>query len=121
MDRYYYDFLIDRIRFGLKIPSWLPRVLLPTVPKVDILFFLNGRAEDMYARKPEVNVSEIERQLNAIRDVQPLLGNVQEINVSRSLEMVGTEASRIVLDYLTKRLQKTQSISPPPNRGVNIL
>ncbi|MFH1626204.1 MAG: hypothetical protein ABID54_13760, partial [Pseudomonadota bacterium] len=65
-----------------------------------------GRAEDIYARKPEVGVSEIERQLNAIRYLKPLLGNVKEIDVSRPLEMADEEVRITVLHHLHDRLQK---------------
>ena len=105
MDRYYYDFLVDRRRFRLDLPDWLPKFLLRIVPKVDILFFLTGDPEKLYARKKEVNALEIARQLNLIQRIQPLLGNVHTVEADKPLEDVINQITELTADYLTQRLR----------------
>ena len=105
MDRYYYDFLVDRRRFRLDLPEWLPKLLLHIVPKVDILFFLTGDPEKLYARKKEVNALEIARQLNLIQQIQSLLGNVHTVEADKPLKEVIDEITEITAEYLTQRLR----------------
>lgn len=105
-ERYYYDFLIDTRRFRLAIPSWLPRVFLPFVPKGDIIFVLSGPAEVLYERKQEIPLEEIRRQLDAIDRFSAGMRHVCRVRVDQP---IADEVSRIedaIVEALEKRLRK---------------
>jgi thymidylate kinase len=66
-DRYFYDFIVDPRRSRLSLPGWVPRLYLAATPQPDLVFFLDTTAEEIYARKQELQPEEIERQLSAYR------------------------------------------------------
>lgn len=66
-DRYFYDFIIDPRRSRLSLPEWLPRLFLLIIPKPDLVFVLDAPAYEIYKRKQELPLDEIERQLCAYR------------------------------------------------------
>jgi thymidylate kinase len=66
-DRYCYDFVVDPYRSRVKLPDWLRSVYLKFTPEPDIVFFLHCDAKTVYARKQELTMAEIERQLQVYR------------------------------------------------------
>lgn len=66
-DRYFYDFVVDPYRSRIQLPLWLRKIYLVTVPKPDMVFFLDCDADTVYARKQELTRDEIDRQLNECR------------------------------------------------------
>ena len=111
LERYYYDFIYDRRRFNLNLPDFLPRFFMPLIPKVDLLFFLNGNPEDIYSRKKELSLEAIKRQLANIKKLTKNLDNVYEINVSRPLPEVVEEVRDIIIRYLADRLWRWEQKS----------
>ena len=108
LDRYYYDFLIDRRRFNLNIPEILPRLFLPLIPKPDMVFLLTGDPGEIYQRKKELPLEEIERQIIDIKKLARKLPNAYEINASQPLEKVVEEVKEIIINYLADRLRRRE-------------
>lgn len=108
LDRYYYDFLIDRRRFNLNIPEFLPRLFLPLIPKPDMVFLLTGDPEEIYNRKKELRLEEIERQISEMKILARKLPNAYEINTSRPLPDVVEEIKEIIINYLAERLRRRE-------------
>ena len=68
-DRYFYDFIVDPRRSRLSLPGWVPRFYLALTPEPDLVFFLDANADQVFARKQELQPFEIERQLVAYREL----------------------------------------------------
>lgn len=66
-DRYFHDFIVDPRRSRLSLPGWMPRLLLLMTPQPDLVFFLDGDPDLVFARKQELPRDEIARQLDAYR------------------------------------------------------
>jgi thymidylate kinase len=66
-DRYFYDFVVDPRRSRISLPSWLRKTFLLMTPQPDLVFFLDCEAETVFARKQELTLEEIERQLGEYR------------------------------------------------------
>lgn len=66
-DRYFYDFVVDPRRSRLDLPRWMRMLFLRMTPQPDIVFFLDCDAETVYARKQELTLDEIARQLDVYR------------------------------------------------------
>lgn len=67
-DRYYYDCLIDPLRFRVSLPERILRLPLGFLPHPDVILCLGGDPGKIYARKPETSLMEVERQVTALRE-----------------------------------------------------
>jgi thymidylate kinase len=72
-DRYFYDFVVDPRRSRICLPSWLRKAFLLMTPQPDLVFFLDCDAETVFARKQELTLKEIERQLGEYRKLAAAL------------------------------------------------
>ena len=100
-DRYYYDYYY--MRGHMKCPKWWKDMVGLIVPKPDLVFVLERPAEDIYRQKPELEVEEIKRQQQAIRDC---LGNDRRarfIDASKGIDptigMVNREIEKWIMNY----------------------
>lgn len=66
-DRYAYDMAIDPRRFRIALPSKLIRWFTRLAPKPDLIFCLYGTPEVLAARKQELPLNEVARQVEALR------------------------------------------------------
>lgn len=69
VERYYYDYLIDKVRYNLKLPDGFLRFWGHLVKKPDIIFVLTGEPEKLYARKHEITIEEIQQQIDMLNRV----------------------------------------------------
>ncbi len=67
-DRYAYDLEMDPRRFRIKLPKRLLHLAAKLAPKPDLIFCLDGEAEEIQRRKQELPLEEVERQLAFIRN-----------------------------------------------------
>lgn len=58
-DRYTYDVLLDPKRFRLKLPAWILRLFVRTIPRPDRAILLHADPAIIRARKPELTEREI--------------------------------------------------------------
>ena len=106
IDRYYYDVLVDATRYGFKLPRWLPRVLMRFIPKPDIVVYLHNSPEKLYARKQELAIEELTRQVSEFQDLLPKLPNAHKVETNKPLEEVVHEVTGIILDFMAQRVKK---------------
>lgn len=67
-DRYTYDVLLDPKRFRLKLPAWILRLFVRTIPRPDRTILLHADPEVIRTRKPELSEEEIARYQIALLD-----------------------------------------------------
>lgn len=106
IDRYYYDFLTDARRYRLKLPQWLICVVMKVIPKPDIVFYLHNSPENLYARKQELAMEELARQVRKFQEILPKLPNAYKVETNKSLEEVVQEVTSIILDFMAQRVKK---------------
>ena len=58
-DRYIYDALIDPKRFRLRLPAWILRLFVRTIPRPGRTILLHADPAVIRARKPELPIEEI--------------------------------------------------------------
>lgn len=68
-DRYFFDFVVDPRRSRLSLPPRLARAFLRFTPKPDLVFILTADPQAIYARKQELPLAEIARQIGAYREL----------------------------------------------------
>jgi hypothetical protein len=66
-DRYYYDYYIDPKRNCISLPPWIVKFYGYIVPSPDLIICLGTDANVIRNRKPELPLSEIKRQVLALK------------------------------------------------------
>lgn len=102
MDRYYYDFLIDRKRYGFNISDRLPKLILKIIPKPDIVFYLDNSSRNLHSRKQELTLNELERQIQMFRRLITKLPHSYTINTDKSLPAVVDEVCALIIRRRTE-------------------
>ena len=98
-DRYFFDFIVDPRRSRLSLPGWVPRLFLSVTPTPALVFFLDADAEQIFARKQELQPDEIARQLAAYRalaECDP--GRFVRLDASQSPDLVVRDALHAVIE-----------------------
>ena len=65
-DRYTYDVLLDPVRFRLRLPAWVLRVFVRTLPRPDRAILLHAPPAVIRDRKPELSEPEIDAYQTAL-------------------------------------------------------
>ena len=83
-DRYYYDYFY--MRGHMRSPAWFKRLVGMIVPKPNLIFYLDRPADEIFRQKPELEIEEIRRQQEAIK--QFLDGNscARIVDASKGVE-----------------------------------
>jgi thymidylate kinase len=87
VERGWWDLLVDPARYRLQPTAWLVRFLGRERPGDDLLVVLNAPAEVLRARKQELSVEEIDRQLRLWRGVVEAEGGAI-VNVDRPVAAI---------------------------------
>ncbi len=66
-DRYYYDYLIDPKRARINLPSWVIKSVRFFIPEPDLILCLGAAPDVIHARKPELPLSEVTKQVNKLK------------------------------------------------------
>jgi len=103
IDRYYYDFFVDPLRYRLSLPRWVFRVAFLMVRKPDLVVELNVTPEVAQTRKSEVSDGERARQCEAYHALVATLPQGRSVDANAPLDNVITAVQRIVLEYMTNR------------------
>lgn len=86
-DRYHLDNVIYPERFGFRVNKKIMRFFDKfIIPKPDLIFFFNARAEVLHDRKFELNISEIKKQQ---------FDYVNEINLRSNIITINTEKTPV--------------------------
>lgn len=102
-DRYYYDFYMDKARYRLKLPDSLIRIFHPFIPKPDITFVLLGNAEQIHARKNELPLGEVRKQISTLKKYKESFASPVVIDVCRPIPQVVHEVALNILNKLVSR------------------
>lgn len=105
-DRYFYDFYMDKLRYRFTISDIVLDFFKLIVPHPDITFLLIGDAQQIYERKKELPLQEIEKQIQCLIDNKKRFKNVIETNVSQSIQKVAFNVSVNILNSLHARIMR---------------
>lgn len=97
-DRYFYDYFFQR--GFIKCPCWIKRFFLAIIPKPQLLFVLRRNAEDIYAKKPELSVEEIQREQWCIESAFGSQGNFCPIDASKGIDETVSQVERRIEDWI---------------------
>lgn len=103
-DRYIYDFLVDPFRTRIKLPYWIRLAFVKTVKQPKIVFVLDAPADVVYARKQELDKTEINRQLVEFRKLKDLGRRVYVLDATQSPQLIAKKAIKIVVERFANQL-----------------
>lgn len=99
--RYFHDYYYQR-GYG-NVPRWYLRFLEFLVPRPDQIFYLHRDPEEIYRGKPELDLAEIQRQQQVIRELVHSRSNAMVIDAGDGIEATVTDVcERIHADFLRK-------------------
>lgn len=104
-DRYYYDLMVDPLRFRYSGPLWLARWMCPFIPHPECIILLDAPPEVLQSRKQEVPFEETARQQQAYQHVISRQAGGTVIDAGQPLEQVVSAVNQVVLTYLANRIQ----------------
>lgn len=104
LDRYYYDILIDPLRYKIKLPYRILKMFYLLLPKPEVVFFLNAPPETIRQRKQELTIPQIERLLEKYRNLTSEFDNICITDATRSPDVISKEIVSIFLKKVALRL-----------------
>lgn len=97
-DRYYYDYYYQ---LGYKnCPKWFVRLIAMLIPKPNMLFVLDRDAQDIYDKKPELTIEEINREQTAIAQLLGKSPSLHVIDARKGVDSTVKKISAIVDGWL---------------------
>jgi thymidylate kinase len=119
-DRYFFDLFVDQRRFRYGGPAWLVRCMARIIPRPDVILLLSAPAATVHARKQELSIAEIERQL---REYLRLAANprlrIRSINAARPVDEVISDCYREILTYMEERTRRRLRLQVPAKPDAN--
>ena len=100
-DRFYQDYYY--MRGYMNCPKWYVRLFEVFCPKPDLIISLERPAADIYAQKPELDVSEIEREQKAIRKYIGQRENAKIIDASHGVDGTISRVVREIENHISER------------------
>ena len=105
-DRYYYDILIDPLRYRYRGSSCIAKCVSKLIPRPNIIFFLDIEPDKLIQRKQELTFEEIKRQRKGYINMAGYVSNAFVIDSSQSVERLKNITGQIILDFYTLSLYK---------------
>jgi len=105
-DRYYYDFYMDKRRYRLNTSDKFIRFLQLFIPEPDITFVLLGDAEKIHARKNELPLEEVEKQIKTLDKYKDKFKSPIVIDACQSIGNALYEVSMNILKRLNHRAKR---------------
>lgn len=70
-ERWYYDVMVNPMRYGFNLPPWLLSAGKKLIPRPDLILLITADPETIYRRKAELEIAEIRRQIKTFRAILP--------------------------------------------------
>ena len=104
-DRYSYDFIVDPLRTKLNLPRSIRRFFVALTPQPGVVFYLDADPNTIYARKQELSLDEIKRQVGEYRKlVQTNTKRFVTISAEQTPEKMAQEAITYLLNRYTEKI-----------------
>jgi len=108
VDRDFNDIVVDQRRYLVRGVRILARVMRRALPQADATFILAADPEAVHARKPELSLTELQRQLAAYRWLASRHSHMYLVSADQPAYEVARLVSRTVILELARREQHRQ-------------
>lgn len=69
IERYYYDYFIDKVRYNLNLSNAFLKLFSHLILKPDVIFILTGDSDELLKRKNEITLNEIDEQKKRMKEL----------------------------------------------------
>ncbi|WP_343246860.1 hypothetical protein [Diplocloster hominis] len=69
IERYYYDYYVDKIRYNINLPTGFLKFFSCFMKKPDVIFILTGDSQILFNRKHEITIEDIEAQKEKLEEL----------------------------------------------------
>lgn len=104
-DRYSFDLIVDPSRTRLKLPFFIRKLFVYLMPHPKITFYLDVDPEEIYRRKQELTLEEINLQVEKYRRLVKSSKEFIVLDGNQSVEKVKDDAIHILMDYYCTRIK----------------
>jgi len=102
-DRYAYDMAFDPRRFRIDLPNSLVGWFSDLAPKPDLILCLHAKPETIAARKQELPINEINRQVDRLKAFADKEKRAVLISTEMSIDKVSEQIMQTLLKYFVRR------------------
>jgi thymidylate kinase len=102
-DRYCYDMALDPRRFRLGISRRVVDLFIRLIPKPDVVVCLHAEPEAILARKQELPLAEITRQVNALRELAQREPRAILVSTEGRIDEVRDRVLKALMDFFKRR------------------
>lgn len=102
-DRYSYDMALDPQRFRIGLPGWVAELFVRLAPRPDLIICLHADPEVIVARKQELPLKEIRRQVEALRGFAKIERNAVLISTEGTIEEVRERVLNVIFNFFSNR------------------
>lgn len=104
-DRYFYDYINDPLRVCIRLPKWLMKCYGLFVPTPDLTICLGTDPEKIHARKPELPMGEVCRQVKTLRMFAERNRKAVWIDTGCSVEESVQQTMATILEMMSQRFK----------------
>ena len=98
-ERWYFDTIIQPYRYGFNLPKWFLQSAGFFIPKPDLVILLSADPTVIYARKPELSVDLIARQINEMKVMLQSMPNHKVIDTGINIDITKKNVLDVLADY----------------------
>lgn len=107
-DRYFYDYINDPQRACIQLPKWLLKFYGIFVPNPDLTVCLGTDPEIIHARKPELPIKEVQRQVETLKAFAKKNKKAVWVDTGCSVEESVNQVMTAILNLMSKRFANTK-------------
>ncbi len=105
-DRYFHDFHVDPRRSRVALPPWVVRIVDGLIPEPDLVICLGTDPERIHARKPELPLPEIARQVSRLRQWQANASHAFWVDSGSTIEKMHDDTLTCLLHAMSQRMDR---------------
>lgn len=105
-DRYFYDYINDPLRACIRLPKWLMKCYGLFVPAPDLTICLGADPEKIHARKPELPIEEVRRQVETLKQFAESNRKAVWVDTGCSVEESVEQTMTAILEMMSRRFEQ---------------
>jgi len=110
LDRYYFDYYIDKKRSLINLPNWILRIGEFFIPQPDLILCLGGDSKIIFERKPETSIEEVERQVKTLKKFSEKRKNAVWVDSTSSIDETVDASMQAITEMMSIRFVNIKSI-----------
>ena len=106
IDRYFYDILVDPNRYKIKLPKKIIKFFSIMVPKPELTFIITADSKQIYERKKEIQLGQINEIQNKYVELKKFIKNFYLIDNSKDLLASERNMRNIMINFMNNKFKK---------------